>query len=369
MNSTTTQPNLLELAKQGNAQAIATLMNRQLQPKGITTKAVLKEGCLQIMLESAEVPNQQALFAFVRKGLTSLGAVSIERVRVYGRQTTKEVPAWSQDFELSKAQPFSLNAQVETQKPQVEKQKEQPDKIESAKQVRASSVKKGKISFRPVSQVSKNSTQSAIFSKTINFVQNKAHKKVLFGVGIGLALAGIWIGVRILNSAHRSDATLSNQSQSDLNPLPFVQSQPSENERIALNALQKLNSRLEVGINLIDYSREIAETKFAVEQVGDSKAAELMQGAVKGHLLALQYWRCDLENEGYDDDARCRDALLPEIFAKYPVIQEKAQPVIDKSDSTYHSSALDNKVILKLIWMNVNVEILEAETKIRLGQR
>jgi hypothetical protein len=262
MNGITNQPNLLELAKQGNAQAIATLMNRQLQPKGITAKAALLEGCLQIMLESAQVPNQQALVAFVRKGLTSLGAVSIERVRVYGRQTAKEVPAWSQDFELSKAQPFSLNAQVERQKPQVEKQKEQPDKIESAKEVRASSVKKGKISFAPVSQ-----------------------------------------------------------------------------------------------------------TKFAVEQVGDSKAAELMQGAVTGHLLALQYWRCDLENEGYDDDARCRDALLPEIFAKYPVIQEKAQPVIDKSDSTYHSFSLDNKVILKLIWMNVNVEILEAETKIRLGQR
>jgi len=369
MNSTTTQLNLLELAKQGNAQAIATLMNRQLQPKGITTKAALKEGCLQIMLESAEVPNQQALVAFVRKGLTSLGAVSIERVRVYGRQTAKEVPAWSQDFDLSKAQPFSLNAQVEKHKPQVEKPKEQPDKIESAKQVRASSVKKGKISFAQVSQISKHRNQTAIFSKTIKFVQNKANKKVLFGAGIGLALAGIWVGTRIINSAPSSDATLSNQSPSVLNHLPFVQSQPSESERVALNALQKLNSRFEVGINLTDYSKEIAEAKFSVEQVGDSKGAELMQGAVKGHLLALQYWRCDLENDSYDDDARCRDALLPEIFAKYPVIQEKAQPVIDKSDSQYHSSALDNKVILKLIWMNINVERLEAETKIRLGQR
>lgn len=30
------QPNLLELAKQGDTKAIATLINRQLQPKGIT---------------------------------------------------------------------------------------------------------------------------------------------------------------------------------------------------------------------------------------------------------------------------------------------------------------------------------------------
>jgi hypothetical protein len=34
-----TQPNLLELAKPGNAKAIADLMNCQLQPKDITAKA------------------------------------------------------------------------------------------------------------------------------------------------------------------------------------------------------------------------------------------------------------------------------------------------------------------------------------------
>ncbi|WP_277926746.1 MULTISPECIES: hypothetical protein [Nostoc] len=40
-----TQPNLLELAKQGDAQAIASLINRQLQPKGITAKVALKDAC------------------------------------------------------------------------------------------------------------------------------------------------------------------------------------------------------------------------------------------------------------------------------------------------------------------------------------
>ena len=95
-----TQPNLLELAKQGDASAIASLMNRQLQPKGITVKVALKDACLQIMLESAQVPNQQALVAFVRKGIVGLGAASIERVKIYGRQTGEEFPAWNQEFEL-----------------------------------------------------------------------------------------------------------------------------------------------------------------------------------------------------------------------------------------------------------------------------
>ena len=105
---TQTQPNLLELAKQGNAKAIAALMNRQLQPKGITAKAALKDGCLQIMLESAQLSNQQALVAFIRKGITSLGTAPIERVKVYGRQTGEEIPAWSQEFELrTQSNPFS----------------------------------------------------------------------------------------------------------------------------------------------------------------------------------------------------------------------------------------------------------------------
>ncbi len=106
MNGTTNQPNLLKLAKQGNAQAIATLINRQLQRKSITAKAALKNGCLQVMLESAQAPNQQSLVAFVRKGITSLGAASIERVMVYGRQTGEEFPAWSEEFELAPPNPF-----------------------------------------------------------------------------------------------------------------------------------------------------------------------------------------------------------------------------------------------------------------------
>ncbi len=90
----------LELAKQGNPQAIAALMNRSLQPKGITAKAAIKDGFLQVMLESAQVPNQQAMIPFVRKGITRLGADLIERVKVYGRQTGEDFPAWIQTFDL-----------------------------------------------------------------------------------------------------------------------------------------------------------------------------------------------------------------------------------------------------------------------------
>ncbi|MBD2413044.1 hypothetical protein FACHB389_02160 [Nostoc calcicola FACHB-389] len=99
-----TQPNILELAKQGDVEAIASLMNRHLQPKGIAAKVAFKEACLEIILESAEIPNQETWVAFIRRGLTNLGAASVERVKIYGQHIGKNFPAWSQEFELGFAE-------------------------------------------------------------------------------------------------------------------------------------------------------------------------------------------------------------------------------------------------------------------------
>ncbi|MEH1911964.1 hypothetical protein [Nostoc sp.] len=99
-----TQPNILKLAKQGDTEAIASLMNRHLHPKGMTAKVAFKDACLEVMLESAEVPNQQILVAFVRRGLGALGAASVEIVKVYGQQTGSEFPAWSKEFDLGIAE-------------------------------------------------------------------------------------------------------------------------------------------------------------------------------------------------------------------------------------------------------------------------
>ncbi|QLE40649.1 hypothetical protein FD723_09385 [Nostoc sp. C052] len=95
-----TQPNILKLAKQGDADAIASLMNRHLHPKRINAKVAFKDASLEVILESTQVLNQQILVAFIRKGLTALGAASVEIVKVYGQQTGKDFPDWSKEFDL-----------------------------------------------------------------------------------------------------------------------------------------------------------------------------------------------------------------------------------------------------------------------------
>lgn len=110
----TTQQNILELAKQGNPKAITALINLHLQPQGVTAKAAVKDGYLQIILESAQVPEQQALAEFVNREIRNLEIKSIKIVKVCGQQTGEEVPAWSERFELmvKKPQLFIANPSI-----------------------------------------------------------------------------------------------------------------------------------------------------------------------------------------------------------------------------------------------------------------
>ncbi len=94
------EENLSELAKQGNPNAIAVMLNRSLQAKNIAAKVNRQEDTLHILLESAKVPQQKAMVSFIQKGLTKLGITSITTVKVYCRQMGEKSPAWSQTFEI-----------------------------------------------------------------------------------------------------------------------------------------------------------------------------------------------------------------------------------------------------------------------------
>ncbi|OUL34914.1 hypothetical protein [Nostoc sp. 106C] len=53
--------NVLDLAKQGNADAIASLISYQMQSQGITAKVTLQDNCIYVLLESATVPDQKTV--------------------------------------------------------------------------------------------------------------------------------------------------------------------------------------------------------------------------------------------------------------------------------------------------------------------
>lgn len=96
------QEEVLKLAKQGNPKAIHILINRALQGKGITAKIAFKNGSLQVLFESKQMPNEQQLVPWLYEGITKMGIESIETIKVYGQQTGEEIPDWCQVLKLKK---------------------------------------------------------------------------------------------------------------------------------------------------------------------------------------------------------------------------------------------------------------------------
>ncbi|MBE9177749.1 hypothetical protein IQ268_04035 [Oculatella sp. LEGE 06141] len=96
-----TQPNLLELARQGDPQAIATLMNRSLQPRGMVATVARQGDRLQVALAADQVPNRQVLTTFVRNGINNLRPQFVRTVDIVAHQTGATEPSWMEALEIA----------------------------------------------------------------------------------------------------------------------------------------------------------------------------------------------------------------------------------------------------------------------------
>lgn len=96
-----TPQEVLSAAKQGNPQAIAALMNHSLKLQGITAKAKLNDGCLQVMLEGGTVPNQAEIVPYVTNGIKRLGVTTVKSLSIYGQVTGDVLPTWREHVGLT----------------------------------------------------------------------------------------------------------------------------------------------------------------------------------------------------------------------------------------------------------------------------
>ncbi len=91
---------ILALAKQGNATAIASVFNYFLKEKGITTQATIRNGALSLTLKSLEVPDEKTSVSFVNQALVKLGIESIHSVKIYGQKIGTDYPQWTEFISL-----------------------------------------------------------------------------------------------------------------------------------------------------------------------------------------------------------------------------------------------------------------------------
>ncbi|USR91923.1 hypothetical protein NEA10_04120 [Phormidium yuhuli AB48] len=97
-----TQQDLHELARKGNSRAISALLNQQFKASGVRSKAVIKQGCLHVILEAEDdVPDRPSCLETVRIRVVNWEVEGVDRVRVYGRQTGHSVAAWQQEFAVA----------------------------------------------------------------------------------------------------------------------------------------------------------------------------------------------------------------------------------------------------------------------------
>lgn len=104
---------VLALARQGDADAIAQLINQALITRGIQVRAVCKSSCLHVLLDAAEVPERHTYSRAVYAAVFCLGAPTIQRLHVYGRQQGVKLPVWTEVFRLTGQEDKEVTQQSE----------------------------------------------------------------------------------------------------------------------------------------------------------------------------------------------------------------------------------------------------------------
>ena len=90
----------IELAKQGNYKAIATLLNGKLHPEGINAKVNIVNGWLHILIEADELADKNILIDMVQNELIELAPESIKRVKILVKTYRDDYARWGQEFDL-----------------------------------------------------------------------------------------------------------------------------------------------------------------------------------------------------------------------------------------------------------------------------
>ncbi|MBD2177739.1 hypothetical protein H6F42_12525 [Pseudanabaena sp. FACHB-1998] len=108
-----TQVSVMELAKQGDPHAIAALINRSLESKGIHAQAQLEDECLKISLQASQIPNQKAVVTIIHRGMLVLQIPQIKRVKVFTYRSDNNYLAWQHEFSLSISPPNSASPSSE----------------------------------------------------------------------------------------------------------------------------------------------------------------------------------------------------------------------------------------------------------------
>ena len=106
MPDSTPVPNPWRLACTGDPQAIAQILNRTLQTKGIEATVTSQPQCLRLTLRSPQPLNREKVVAWLQTGLAKLNPAQFQRIEVVAWRSQVPAPDWQQEVKV--AAPLSV---------------------------------------------------------------------------------------------------------------------------------------------------------------------------------------------------------------------------------------------------------------------
>lgn len=143
-----TVSDVLQRAKQGEAKAIAALLNRQLRPRGLSARAKRQGEVLALLIEAESVPNSTKLIPYLQQAFQKLDSPEITMVQVHGRAKNAVKAAWVKQFSVAIAP--TTPPEPSPQPPEPSESPETPETPESPDTPRPPSL--AKIPTRPFLQ-------------------------------------------------------------------------------------------------------------------------------------------------------------------------------------------------------------------------
>jgi|GEM_PF-6191704 len=90
----------IKLAKQGNSQAIACLIEDVLKSEKVI-KSEIKDGCLKLVVETLDVSDQHHLVTKIRELIINLEIEGLTKVELSGQNSGSNIPQWQEEFTIN----------------------------------------------------------------------------------------------------------------------------------------------------------------------------------------------------------------------------------------------------------------------------
>lgn len=189
------QADFVKAAREGNPEAIAVMLNKHLQSRGITIAASNSDGCLTIVAKSQVVPKQEALVNFLKSGLAKLKPARISQVVIQGQIIGQTSTAWQESLILVSPSPTSSNERIK-------------DSAPSLSLTMQSTTRRSKV------LVSTSKSKSSLSKTLTSFGKSRNGERVLLATGTFLITSVFWLGTWSLNSTGNEPRVASSTSSS-----------------------------------------------------------------------------------------------------------------------------------------------------------